>query len=839
MRGFQFDSEKQSDFYRAVLQNLFFATLNTPMAKDTDRDEEKRQFVDPAKKGQRGYSAAYGDQTKYRYADCFQEPQAALRVFENVPFLNGGLFECLDYPANPENGEQERRYDGFSMIEKKQACVPNQLFFGEYELTDEVIAEMGSKARKGFKLNGLFDILNRYKFTLSKNTPLEEEVALDPELLGKVFENLLASYNPETQATARKQTGSFYTPREIVNYMVDESLKACLLQKLMPPVAVAQTELGRKQTQLFGNEVNRGQLAMMETVVTEPAMPEAEARRKLDILFDAVQEENPFADDPARSQQLIDALSETRILDPACGSGAFPMGILHRMVNLLGKLDPNNRAWKESQLRKAERDRLTAQRFEDSAIREKAMESADRRIDYIRESFANNRHELDFTRKLFLIENCIYGADIQQIAVQIVKLRFFISLIVDQRVDDTKPNRNVLSMPNLETKFVAANTLVALEKPAQLNVFGDSPEVKKVEMELHELRQQVFFVRRYRDKKKLQKAEAQKRQELQRALEKYGYPKGTASQIAGWNPFDAMHSAGFFDTVTMFNFGPGEGLDLVIGNPPYVQIQKLDEATKAGLEKQRYETYTRTGDLYQLFYEAGLNALVPGGHLCYITSNKWMRTDYGRVTRGYFATKSNTHQGIDFGMAQVFESATTYTNILLLSKEKPNPHLAICRVGNEYKPQTSLHEYVTANQIEIPNPGEGSWIAHSKSEYNLIKRIEAQGFPLKEWTIKINRGILTGRNEAFIIDTPTRDRLVAEDPKSAEILKPILRGEDVKAYVPDWAGKWLIGTFPALRLKIEDYPAIQKHLSRYKEQLEPKPRDFEGKWKGRKTGSYQ
>ena len=491
LKEFAPHSAESSDYYRAILQNLFFATLNTPMSNDTDRDEEKRQFVDLAKKGRNEYHEAYGDQTKYRYPDCFHNPAAALRIFESVPFLNGGLFECLDYPKNQEMDEPERRYDGFSIVAVKQARVPNQLFFGEYEPTAPVIAEIGGKPRKGLKLKGLVDILNSYKFTIAENTPLEEEVALDPELLGKVFENLLASYNPETQDTARKQTGSFYTPREIVNYMVDESLKAYLVQKLTKPVTV-NVELGKKQTQLFGNEVKQGQLSLLENVTGTTGIPDTVTLRKMDVLFDDTQEGNPFDDDPNGCRILINAISEVRILDPACGSGAFPMGVLHRLVRLLARLDPNNLAWKVAQLSKAQRDRQAAEQLEDAEIREKTIENADRRIAYIQQSFANNRHELDYTRKLFLIEDCIYGVDIQQIAVQIAKLRFFISLVVDQHVDDTKPNRNVLSMPNLETKFIAANALIGLDKTNGIRTHY----VEKAEHELNKVRERIFFVRR-------------------------------------------------------------------------------------------------------------------------------------------------------------------------------------------------------------------------------------------------------------------------------------------------------------------------------------------------------
>ena len=160
------------------------------------------------------------------------------------------------------------------------------------------------------------------------------------------------------------------------------------------------------------------------------------------------------------------------------------MGILHKMVFALGKLDPCNYTWKQAQLEKAQRDKQRAQKFEDDTLREVALKSAKEKIAYVEASFGETGHELDYARKLFLIEHCIYGVDIQQIAVQISKLRFFISLMVDQRVDDNKPNRNILSLPNLETKFVAANTLIPVEKPQQLT-FKD-PEVEKTEKELHE-----------------------------------------------------------------------------------------------------------------------------------------------------------------------------------------------------------------------------------------------------------------------------------------------------------------------------------------------------------------
>jgi len=207
-----------STYYKAILQNLFFATLNTKMKKD---DPESRKFV----------NRQYGIQEFYRYERFFENKQKALKLFETIPFLNGGLFENLDKNIGKPD---EVRLDCFSNrpAHEKRLKVPDFLFFGAEDQID-LSDVYGSKKRKNETVKGIIHILNSYKFTIAENTPIEEEIALDPELLGKVFENLLASYNPETRTTARKQTGSFYTPREIVNYMVNESLIAYLEGKLI------------------------------------------------------------------------------------------------------------------------------------------------------------------------------------------------------------------------------------------------------------------------------------------------------------------------------------------------------------------------------------------------------------------------------------------------------------------------------------------------------------------------------------------------------------------------------------------------------------------------------
>ena len=313
LKGFDPESETSSTYYQAILQNLFFATLNQRMGKDGNGKPYRLFATDEGFVKNR---ATYDINNLYRYEALFRdEPDAALTHFADIPFLNGGLFECLD---RTEDGTDKKRYlDGFSRNAKKRPHVPDRLFFDSGETADLSTA-YGDTKRKAEKVTGLITILNRYKFTIVENTPIDQEIALDPELLGKVFENLLASYNEETKTTARKQTGSFYTPRPIVDYMVDESLKAHLTRSL----------------------------------VEKARMKEPDARAGLDLLFAYTEKEHPFTNSPVAVATLIAAIDALKILDPACGSGAFPMGVLHKLVYILGKLDPDNDRWKQTQLAK-------------------------------------------------------------------------------------------------------------------------------------------------------------------------------------------------------------------------------------------------------------------------------------------------------------------------------------------------------------------------------------------------------------------------------------------------------------------------------------------------------
>ena len=616
-------------FYLAILQNLFFGTLNQRMNAG---ERQNRKFANDGLFLER--KDEYGVKNLYRYQKLFAvSEEEAVDLFSDIPFLNGGLFDCLD---KEDDTGKVLYVDGFTRNERKQPKVPNFLFFSDYQTLDLSNA-YGEKKRKKEKVRGLINLLDSYKFTVTENTPIEEEIALDPELLGKVFENLLASYNPETGTTARKQTGSFYTPREIVNYMVNESL-----------IAYLEGRLKAKMPQLGETEGLQGRLRE---------------------LFAYTEKAPPFNEEEVVA--LIDAIDTCKILDPACGSGAFPMGILHKLVFILGRIDPHNKRWKEKQIAKAEQ-------IPDVSAREVAVGA-------IEKDFETN--DLDYGRKLYLIENCIYGVDIQPIAIQISKLRFLISLICDQRTNRNKAqNRGVRPLPNLETKFVAADTLISLDRGPDQLLLTDL-RLPKLERELAAIRHRHFAAQRRRDKLALQKRDAEIREEIAVVLSGSMSAKAT-HLLAAWNPYNQNTFAGFFDPVWMY--GIADGFDIVIGNPPYVQIQKFPNAQKQKWTEQNYRTYAATSDIYCLFYERGVDLLKTGGHLCYITSNKWMRTNYGEGLRKYFSTRVNTLFVFDFGMAQNFGAATTYTCILSwkTASQKSRPYAAMLRTTG---PQWRIH----------------------------------------------------------------------------------------------------------------------------------------------------
>lgn len=745
-----------STFYKAILQNLFFATLNTDMGDD------KRKFV----------NRQYGIQGFYRYERFFNNKNRFLELTKGIPFLNGGLFENLDKNVGEPN---EVRIDCFSnkVTNENRLSVPDYLFFDGAEHAD-LNRAYGDNSHGNTKVRGLIEILKSYNFTIEENTPYEIEVALDPELLGKVFENLLASYNPETKTTARKQTGSFYTPREIVNYMVDESIVAYLKNKLLEEAAGVAV-IGNSQAELFGNETRKGQLSLEQKINSSNwAGKEAELTENLRLILAYNGDENPF--DAKDTALLIKAINDCKILDPACGSGAFPMGMLQKMVHILQKLDKDNMQWRELQRQKAIAETEKAYNIGDKDERQKRLMDIDETFDY---------NASDYGRKLYLIENCIYGVDIQPIAVQIAKLRFFISLVCDQKEDKNRDNLGIRPLPNLETKFVASNTLIGLQTENIIKPVS----VYDLEEQLKEVKHKYFTARTPETKRKYRQLDNELRKKISDELIKTGFPPSSADQISNWNPYDQNTHAEWYDGYWVF--GISNGFDIIIGNPPYLRIQGVQEATPALIPyaKKNYVSAQKGNwDLYVLFTEAGYKMLKINGILAFIQPHKFFQGDFGVGIRNFVAKEKCLYEIVHFGAEQMFESATNYTCLLFLQK-KIQKTFRYIKVD---KPDEWLQNTASAPDYILPQPErDQKWAFTSGEKQNILNKLQKQSQTLGDITRKIFVGLQTSADKIYVLklkgwNNNTAILYSASLDTEVEIekglIKPFLLGKDVKRY---------------------------------------------------------
>lgn len=636
-----------------MLQNLFFATLNTEI--------DKRRFSKQNRADHRNPSV-------YRYREEIDDPDSLIKLFEQTPFINGGLFDCLDSFEGVKAGGT--RLDCFTdnLAQRRDYSIPNRLFFGK---------------------DGLITLFNHYKFTVEENTPIEQEVALDPELLGKVFENLLAAYNPETRETARKKTGSYYTPRPVVDYMVEEALMASLTENSQP---------------------TDGDRAFWQ-----------ERLRYLLDYEDAFDDANElFEEEEAKG--IVQAIADIKVLDPAVGSGAFPMGMLRKLTLALRRLDPDNTRWEALQ---KERARAKA----DTAFETRNQQDRDAELLEISETF--ERYSGDFGRKLYLIQNSIFGVDIQPIACQIAKLRFFISLAIEQKQNKDADNFGIKPLPNLETRFVAADTLLGIEDADQLDLFRQQIEVLKTK--LAENREQHFHATTRQKKLDFRNEDKRLREALAVELESAGLPQDDAYKIAQWDPYDQNAKADWFDSEYMF--GITRGFDVIIGNPPYIQLQKNRGELRRRYQYADFETFASTGDIYQLFYEKGCMLLTPQrGLLCFITSNSWLRAKYGKSTRRYFAEQQTPLQLLEMGK-DIFENAIVDTNILIVREGESNETGKAVDMDHLHDKNFPPSEHLWGT---FQPQSEKPWSALSAIEQPIMDKIEAIGVPLKEWDIWIN-----------------------------------------------------------------------------------------------------
>ena len=645
---------------------------------------------------------------------------------KSIPFLNGGLFEPY--------------------IED---------FYNEIYLSSLVVSDTDLKE--------LLELFEKYYFTIDENTSQDKEIGLDPELLGMVFENLIGYINPETQESARKQTGSFYTPREIVEYMVENSLFEHL------------------------KEINE---IKIKKLIFQKDSNEIEYKEKL---------------------QILDKLHNLKILDPAVGSGAFPMGILNKIVEILNLIDVDAIEW----------FKLQSKEFK-------------------------NRHkdkDPNYIRKLAIIQNSIYGIDIQPIAIEIAKLRFFLSLLVDEDKNQIEP------LPNMEFKLVCANTLLPLEnikfsKNKQDNLFSEEKleqQYKDIIEDLKKLKEKYFFST-FEDKINIKKEFNLKFNQLISLIEKLDLEEALNNTIHSYQPFEVSNSAKFFDSKYMFSLDL-ESFDIIIGNPPYIRQEKIKEL-KLKIDKvnkkksspiyqndKYFLTYNGTADIYVYFFEKAYQLLKKDGIVSFITSNKYTRAKYGKNLRDFILSNTKILDYIDFNGVKVFKSATVDTSILTFQKTKNiiNSNLGVnieskfiyCKIDENYKKEP-LIKFIEKNGFNYNQDdlSVDSFSFLNPDELAIKKRVEEIGTPLKEWDIKINSGIKTGFNEAFIIDENTKEKLIKQDKKSAEIIKPLLRGRDIKKYSYKFADKYIISTFPVKNIDIDKYSAVKKYLLSFGRRLE-------------------
>ncbi|MFN8114943.1 MAG: TaqI-like C-terminal specificity domain-containing protein [Bacteroidia bacterium] len=637
----------------------------------------------------------------------------------------------------------------------------------------------------------LFDFFSQYNFTIDENSPEEQEVGIDPEMLGHIFENLLEE---------NKDKGAFYTPKEIVHYMCQESLIQYLRTHL--PECIEDNSSATKAIEAFIRKDDIGDRANKKNFIV------------------------------ANAKRIEAILDKVKICDPAIGSGAFPMGMLQEIFKAKTTLD------------------LTL---------DKAQVKKD------------------------IIRNNIYGVDLENGAVDIARLRFWLSLVVDE--DIPQP------LPNLDYKIMQGNSLlerfeeIDLSKvhtisktttiyEPQKDIFGNIVDSQLKLTDNTVLRDNdlptlmnEFFIETDPIKKALKKDKVNQtiHEHIDYNLELW--QNALAIQIANAPKLDdptikqttkkkieKLHSdlEALNNTRSLLHelekktskpyflwhllfadvFAAG-GFDIVIGNPPYIQLQKMGKDADR-LERANYKTFTRTGDIYCLFYEQGFNLLKENGVLTYITSNTWMRTKFGELIRKYFREQTQTISLLNFEDTKIFQTATVETNIILSKNSSQGKPFKAVAVKADYSLGTNIYEYFQNNAIEIKEPSDDGWIILSKDDFIIKSEIEKNGMQLKNWDVDFYRGFLTGFNDAFFIDEKKRDEIIKLEPKAKEIIKPLLRGRNIAKYGYTYDNIYVLFIpwhFPLIKDEIsgasdeaekefeKQYPIVYNHLLQYKEEL--------------------
>ena len=712
-------------------------------------------------------------------------PDTIKNRFKNIPYLNSSLFDMT---------ETEKKY--FSAANLPETEIP--VFSGT------VLKDNSGNKQKG-KINTLkyiFDFLEAYDFSSEGSEEIQEEnkTLISASVLGLIFEKINGY-----------KDGSFFTPGFITTYICREAIRQVVIDKF--------------------NELKNWKV------------------KSFDELKNYV--DNKSIADIKEANDIINSIT---ICDPAVGSGHFLVSALNEIIAVKSDLGIL-----------ADSKGVRLKNFTADVVNDELMIfDEDRNFFVYNVNNAESRRiqETIFKEKRRIIEGSLFGVDINPNSVKICRLRLWIELLKNTFYTEESGYNELETLPNLDINIKCGNSLISrfdldIDLKAELSklkytvknyqeavqkykyataknekqelenlikaikdnfrggvINNSALSIKKGRFlaELASLTQGELFILSPQEQAKKEKRIneiAQKIKEIEQQIEEFN------NNVIYENAFEWRFE---FPEVLNDN-GDFAGFDVIIGNPPYIQLQDNHGELADIYSRIGYECFSRSGDIYQLFYECGYKLLKEKRYLCFITSNKWMRAAYGEKTRNFFANNTNPRILIDFAGQKVFESATVDVNIILLEKKKNEQQTISCIIKDDCK--NNMTDYIKQNSTTLEFPSGNSWVILNPIEKRIKDKIEHVGVPLKDWDISINYGIKTGCNEVFIIDKTKRDELIAKDPKSAEIIRPILRGRDIKRYGYEFAEQYIIATFPSRKIDIDDYPAVRDYLLEYgKEKLE-------------------
>ncbi|MBY0355331.1 MAG: Eco57I restriction-modification methylase domain-containing protein [Rickettsiales bacterium] len=730
------------------------------------------------------------------------------KLFDSrIPFLNGGLFEPYhDYDWTEQNIK-----------------LPNTLF---HELGNSLFGEDG---------RGILDVFDRYNFTVAEDEPLEREVAIDPEMLGKVFEKLLP-------VKERGKLGTFYTPREIVHYMCQESLIAYLSSHFP---ALDKTELD--------DFIRYGDLLM-----------EHDSKILRDGVSETYKDFFLGATIRANLKAIDEALKTGKVCDPAIGSGAFPVGMMSEIVRARKVLAAHMRHERPSYDLKREtiQESLYGVDFDPGAIEIaklrlwlslvvdednfdeiQALPNLDYKI-MQGNSLLQSYEGIKLFEDTLLKQHDHTTRRRKQLEAEFKEMQDrFVAFVTGSASMSNQKERNALEKALREKKKEIDSYLEKAKTQEDTPLFAKASKAVELAERLKKLHHDFFDTDRPKKKKELKaEIETLEWQLIETSLRE----KNKADKIPEIQKLQRHNVKPYFLWKLHFNevfTGDNGGFDIVIANPPYVRQEKIKDQ-KPGLKHEFGNFFSGTADLYTYFYKRGVEILSSDGHLCFIAPNKFFKAGYGKNLRQLLTAQVRLLKLLDFGELPVFDAGTD-PSILLVQNAKPVQKTAFAVIKNK----DDIHDLVTCIEktikpIPVADLGDTGWNFSMGDDRTLLDKIDATGTPLEKFVSgRFYRGILTGLNEAFVIDAATRTRLIADDPKCEEIIKPWLRGKDIKRWTVNSSNLFVI--FTRRGIDIKNYPSIEAYLSKFREDLEPIPESKKGnkkdkkEEKGRKPGSYK